>query len=169
MHRTGKVSVTLLLGLALLCLSATGGGVRADGRSLQDHIGGRTVTAASSTDVAAAQRARILASYGKLPLSFEANRGQSDRQVKFLSRGNGYALFLTPTEAVLSLRHPHPNPLPGRGGAPQPSLLKASLLSDSRAPSGERRPEPGPAEEYALLRLRLEGANRHLRLRGINQ
>jgi uncharacterized protein (TIGR03437 family) len=38
----------------------------------------------------------------KLPLSFEANRGQTDSQVKFLARGNGYNLFLTATEAVLS-------------------------------------------------------------------
>src|SRR6266849_4728058 len=40
----------------------------------------------------------------ELPLSFEANCGQADRQVKFISRGNGYALFLTATEAVLELR-----------------------------------------------------------------
>ncbi len=45
-------------------------------------------------------------SYGKLPLSFEANRGQTDAQVKFFSRGSGYTLFLTSTEAVLSLRKP---------------------------------------------------------------
>ncbi len=42
--------------------------------------------------------------YGKLPLSFEANVGQSPERVKFLSRGNGYTVFLTPTEAVFSLR-----------------------------------------------------------------
>src|SRR5687767_7650675 len=41
--------------------------------------------------------------YGRLPLSFEENRGQVDGKVKFLSRGNGYTLFLTATEAVLSL------------------------------------------------------------------
>jgi uncharacterized protein (TIGR03437 family) len=41
----------------------------------------------------------------KLPLSFEANRGQTDSQVKFLSRGNGFNLFLTATEAVI--RDPH--------------------------------------------------------------
>src|SRR2546422_10756929 len=41
--------------------------------------------------------------YGKLPLMFEVNRGQTDPQVKFLSRGPGYTLFLTPTEAVLVL------------------------------------------------------------------
>src|SRR2546422_798056 len=28
--------------------------------------------------------------YGKLPLSFEANVGQTDDKVKFLSRGRGY-------------------------------------------------------------------------------
>ncbi len=50
----------------------------------------------------AAARARINAIYGKLPLSFEANRGQTDWRVKFLSRGHGYTLFLTPGEAVLA-------------------------------------------------------------------
>ena len=39
-----------------------------------------------------------------LPLSFEANRGQTDRPVKFLSRGDGYALFLTADSAVFKLR-----------------------------------------------------------------
>src|SRR5690242_1112094 len=39
-------------------------------------------------------RAQIVESYGRLPLSFEANEGQIDSQVKFLSRGSGYSLFL---------------------------------------------------------------------------
>lgn len=46
------------------------------------------------------KRIELNQAYGKLPLSFEANQGQTDPQVKFLSRGNGYSLFLTPTEAV---------------------------------------------------------------------
>jgi hypothetical protein len=50
--------------------------------------------------------ARIAEAYGRLPLSFEANRGQTDGEVKFLSRGGGYSLFLTSTEAVLSLKKP---------------------------------------------------------------
>lgn len=41
--------------------------------------------------------------YAQLPLSFEGNEGQSAPQVKFLSRGAGYALFLTNHEAVLEL------------------------------------------------------------------
>src|ERR1035441_8505566 len=40
----------------------------------------------------------------RIPLSFEANQGQTDSVVKFFSRGDGYALFLTPTEAVFKLR-----------------------------------------------------------------
>src|SRR5205814_1626160 len=43
--------------------------------------------------------------YGKLPLSFEANQGQTDSHVKFLTRGAGYGLFLTSAEAVLRGRH----------------------------------------------------------------
>jgi len=46
----------------------------------------------------------VLASYRSLPLIFEANQGQSDPRVKYLARGNGYGLFLTSDEAVLSLR-----------------------------------------------------------------
>lgn len=49
-------------------------------------------------------RRQLAASYGKLPLSFEPNQGQLDQQVHFLARGNGYSLFLTDAEAVLSLR-----------------------------------------------------------------
>src|SRR5256884_9504347 len=53
-------------------------------------------------------QARLAESYGKLPLSFEANRGQTDPRVKFLSRGSGYTLFLTSDEAVLALRGQEP-------------------------------------------------------------
>jgi hypothetical protein len=48
-------------------------------------------------------RSRAAQAYGKLPLRFEANAGQSGGQVKFLSRGQGYTLFLTSSEAVLAL------------------------------------------------------------------
>lgn len=44
-----------------------------------------------------------LDSFGELPLSFEANTGQAQQPVKFLSRGSGYTLFLTGTEAVVAL------------------------------------------------------------------
>src|ERR1700694_1192769 len=44
--------------------------------------------------------------YGYLPLSFEANQGQTDAQVQFLAHGQGYALFLTAHEAVFTFRPP---------------------------------------------------------------
>jgi len=47
---------------------------------------------------------QLVARYGKLPLSFEANQGQTDARVRFLARGGGYAIFLTDDEAVLTLR-----------------------------------------------------------------
>ena len=49
---------------------------------------------------------QVVASYAKLPLSFEVNQGQTDDQVRFLARGTGYTIFLTGDEAVLSLRKP---------------------------------------------------------------
>lgn len=48
-------------------------------------------------------------SYASLPLSFEANRGQVDSQVRFISRGKGYTLFLTSAEAVLALKEVAPS------------------------------------------------------------
>ncbi|HEX6501924.1 MAG TPA: SBBP repeat-containing protein, partial [Terriglobales bacterium] len=47
-------------------------------------------------------RTRVLEHYLQLPLSFEANRGQADKRVRFLSRGDGYKLFLTSTGAEIS-------------------------------------------------------------------
>jgi len=41
--------------------------------------------------------------FGRLPLSFESNRGQTDPKVRFLTRNGGNALFLTPSEAVFTM------------------------------------------------------------------
>src|SRR5207249_8219608 len=49
----------------------------------------------------AATKMGLSRAYGQLPLYFEANRGQTDHRVKFLSRGASHTLFLTPTEPVL--------------------------------------------------------------------
>ena len=55
--------------------------------------------AASDTTV----KGRAVQALGIQPLHFEANQGQTDAQVKFLSRGQGYSLFLTPKESVVAL------------------------------------------------------------------
>jgi hypothetical protein len=67
------------------------------------------IGAATTDKSEPAVRARAVESYGKLPLSFEVNKGQTDSRVKFLSRGSGYSLFLTGDEAVLSLRKSNSN------------------------------------------------------------
>jgi len=64
----------------------------------------RLGTTGSGKAAALAIRPRLVEGYGRLPMSFEINQGQTDSQVKFLSRGHGYTLFLTGDEAVLSLR-----------------------------------------------------------------
>jgi uncharacterized repeat protein (TIGR01451 family) len=53
-------------------------------------------------------QARIDEAYAKMPLSFEANHGQTVPQVKFLSRHSASDLYLTSTEAVLVLKSPQP-------------------------------------------------------------
>jgi hypothetical protein len=47
---------------------------------------------------------QVQANYGQLPLAFEANKGQTDPRVKFVSSGAGYSVFLTSGGMVLSLR-----------------------------------------------------------------
>ena len=57
-----------------------------------------------SPNVLKASRQHLVAAYGKLPLSFQGNTGQSNNEVKFISRGPGYTLFLTRrAEALLAL------------------------------------------------------------------
>ncbi len=58
---------------------------------------------ATTLGISEAKRQQVMVSYGTLPLIFEANQGQTDAQVKFLCRGGDYGLFLTSTEAVLSM------------------------------------------------------------------
>ncbi|MEZ5427134.1 MAG: Ig-like domain-containing protein [Pyrinomonadaceae bacterium] len=58
---------------------------------------------------AEAQKQKIAEEYGRLPLHFEPNLGQTDREVKFLARGQGYGLFLTENEAVLTLEKSDPD------------------------------------------------------------
>lgn len=94
----------------------------------------------STASKSAAPHLALDAAYGKLPLAFEANEGQLDAEVKFLSRGSGYSLFLTDSEAVLRLTRSSAGPaassvaagVKGHGRrAVQSALLKMKLLGAS--------------------------------------
>src|SRR5882762_4860707 len=66
-----------------------------------------TILAGFTLPVAAATDTHRTDAYGKTPLQFEANRGQTHKDVHFLSRGPGYSLFLTTDETVLVLSKPN--------------------------------------------------------------
>ena len=53
---------------------------------------------------ASSGKVNVAKHYGQLPLAFEPALPGSNKEVKFLARGNGYALFLENHEAVLELR-----------------------------------------------------------------
>ena len=60
----------------------------------------------NSAQIPAAAKRRLVDEYANLPLSFEANQGQTDPQVKFHSRGRGYSLFLTSNEVIPAAINP---------------------------------------------------------------
>src|SRR6185503_20993835 len=92
----GLTSRKSFLAFGLLLVASVWGGAT--------WTGSHTFRQTANEPTAAATKARLNEMYGQLPLSFEANVGQADPQIDFISRGSGYALLLTPREAVLSLR-----------------------------------------------------------------
>ena len=93
---------------------------------------------------------RVTGAYGRLPLHFEANQGQTDARVKFVSRGDGYTLFLAPTEAMLSLR----------GSQPQSSGQQAEL---------SRHHAQAHEAIRAVLHMQLVGANSNPKILGLEE
>ena len=108
------------------------------------NSGSALSTSSSKNSVDEKSRVRINKSYGKLPLHFEANEGQADGQVKFLTRGNGYNMLFTPTESVLVLN----KRLTDSKAQPED---RASVLPESSASQ--------PKFQSTAIRMRLEGAN----------
>ncbi|MCP9496212.1 MAG: SBBP repeat-containing protein [Pyrinomonadaceae bacterium MAG19_C2-C3] len=115
----------------------------------------------SSSNLRAAQdrsrRARISENYGRLPLQFELNDGQFASDVKFLSRGSGYNLFLTATEAVLTLSK---------------STDESPTPDDEEAIHGRAkrlRAKRGTARETATVRMKLVGSTDTARVSGLGE
>jgi uncharacterized protein (TIGR03437 family) len=86
--------------------------------------------------------------YGKLPLAFEPNVGQTDAQVRFLARGGGMTTFFTDTETVMVL----------------------SRSRQAKKPEGPGWPEAARGEvEQAVVRMKLAGASRPRQATGIEK
>src|SRR3989441_1834599 len=139
-----------LLGLAVVLTFLGHGPQAAPGPKNLSKLAPTASTIKASSEVA---KPRLAETYGKLPLSFEANHGQTDRQVKFLSRGSGYSLFLTSNETVLSLR--------------KPTAPAAQRRIDTVA-MGQEGAE-NKAITTTVLRTRLVGANPAAEISGLEE
>jgi beta-propeller repeat-containing protein len=140
---------------------------------LIDHrpllIGSRTAPGSGRSGSAVpSERIRLAKEYGKLPLSFELNAGQTDARVKFLSRGSHSTLFLTANEAVLSLRKPSAisaqlsaarnSKVENRNWAAHSRLATPNAISPNSQPQA---PE--------VLCMKLVGSNTAPRVRGVDE
>src|SRR5438270_8747530 len=157
-----------------LCLTTTFLLAQSNPVPLSNPTGGvGSATGASQPDPKA--QARILDSYGKLPLRFEANQGQTDARVKFLSRTGGYSLFLTRDEAVLAwsgkkITKPSPQRLKPtslasfRGTATAMPFSKTDVekTSTQTAPTADRA-------TGGVLRMKLRNAEPAAKVTGVDE
>jgi hypothetical protein len=108
-----------------------------------------------SVGTSTVSKQQIVTEFGKLPLSFEANRGQTDPSAKFISRSQGNSVFLTDTEMVLALSQ-HSSPLVRRADLVSSTKMKETIEDKS-----------GTAP--AVLRIKLLGANPEPRVEGLEE
>ena len=91
-----------------------------------------------------ATKQEALAAYGRLPLAFTPNVGQTDPRVRYSAEGAGFSVFLTRRQAMLSLQ-PLDEQRRGRGVA---LALRFLGSNPNVAVRGER---PGPGRVNYLL------------------
>src|SRR5437016_3793032 len=92
--------------------------------------------------------------FSRLPLRFEENHGQTASEVRYISHGSGYELFLTPQDAVLALR----------SSTPQAALAEQRRVVGFRKSHGARL-----GGRISAVRIHLEGANSAPRITGTDQ
>src|SRR6185503_12891849 len=131
-----------VLVIGIVCLVTTFVGVIFVAARNDDHHRGSNVT---TTDPSL--KARVADHFGRLPLSFEVNKGQLDQPVKFLSHGRGYQLFLTANEAVLTLRQPQASQADTK--MREGSVLRLKMIGANTAPQIEGQDElPGKVNYF---------------------
>jgi len=105
---------------------------------------------------------RGLDRFAGLPMSFESNQGQTNPEVKFLSRGKGYTLFLTGSEAVLALQHTNTNvPQAGKSETSKPDRASLTMPQATSSYAADQRD--------GVLRMRLIGADANARVVGLQE
>src|SRR5271163_3848516 len=109
----------------------------------------------------------VAPNFGKLPLSFTANRGQADKSVNFVAKGQGYGLYLTANEAVLALSKPAPR----AGKTNMQELAHLRMLRPFLSPAQRRRLAKLSAGLPGIdtLRMELKGANAQAQASGSDE
>jgi len=133
---------TLICGLLFLAAYGSGGNRARPGEGAATGI----ATDKAAMPAREKPNSRPVEIYNKLPLSFEENKGQTAGEVRYLSHGSGYELFLTAQEAVLALNNPVRLDLSPRHRA-------ATLLALRKAR------QTSQTQQLAAVRLRFDGAN----------
>src|SRR2546422_7037383 len=106
----------------------------------------------SARSIRSSAKSKTIGNYDKLPLAFEPNLGQADPRVRFLAHGNGYELFFTEQETVLTF---------------SASGQLATLRSKSHL--WRRRQNAGISSGAAVLRMRLKGSNPAPQIIGLDE
>jgi Big-like domain-containing protein/beta-propeller repeat-containing protein len=138
-------------------------------------ISSRVSSRVSASQADAKTQARILEGYGKLPLSFEANHGQVDSRVKFLSRTGAYTLFLTGDEAVLALSGRAAEKGPPQGLKPASLTASGGTAKAMPFPFVHARKIVDGAESKSgrsmtgILRMKLRNANADAKVIGVDE
>jgi hypothetical protein len=88
------VAIAVVMAGALFSFSAA--------RRRGPGVGSVPSVSSAGNSVPQMQSQTIQAKFAALPLAFEENEGQTDPQVKYTARANGYTLFLTDRGAVFS-------------------------------------------------------------------
>ena len=140
MHR-----INLMLAVTLLPMLSSTAAIRPGADTTRIMVT-HAPTAAVSSPI---DKTQVIAGYGKIPLYFEKNAGQTDAKVQYLARGAGYALFLTPDEAVLSLHKSA-----GKSARKIPVSFGKSVAPQNSA--------------SAVVRARLVGATKSAKVRAEN-
>jgi hypothetical protein len=139
-RRVGDVCVAAGLAAFFLATTARAHGMNAQETDRRKAIAGKLAATSDATATA-----RHVAAFGPSPLSFEPNLGQfADRSVEFVSRGKGYTLALTSTEAVMALTRP---------------FSRRGPLATTDRIGNRAQPAPMAQPPLSIVHMKLVGAN----------
>src|SRR5260370_8638803 len=109
----------LLHSLRMICRLAAAAALLAVAEAGPSFMPGRAADRAQLGSSALTGTPR-LQNFARTPLCFEANQGQTDRQVQYLAPGPRYTLFSPPPQTVLA--PPPGGPLPAPPSARRPAF-----------------------------------------------